>query len=37
MYPEFYAVSLKKRNQLENHGVQRKVIYLFKCLEKSRL
>lgn len=36
MHPEFYAVSLKKRNQLEDHGVQRKIIHLLKRLEKIR-
>jgi hypothetical protein len=36
MHPEFYAVSRKKRNQLENHGVYRKIIYGLKCLEEIR-
>jgi hypothetical protein len=34
MHPEFYEVSLKKRNQLEDHGVQRKIIYLLICLDE---
>jgi len=32
MHPEFCAVLLKKRNWMEDHGVQRKIIYLLKCL-----